>query len=102
MKIIITESQFNNIVPLPLKRKFGEMINTLENILEQPHMGETAQQYYKGVFLDYIIEVLVYETFPDELETDLRTTEKLELYKKLTKTLFYNQIIRFWEAANSV
>ena len=102
MKIIITESQFNDIIPLPLKRKFGEMKNTLENLLDQPDMGETAQQYYKGVFLDYIIEILVYETFPDELETDLRTTEKLELYKKLTKTLFYNQIIRFWEAANSV
>jgi len=102
MKIIITESQLDDTIPLPLRRKFGEMKNTLESLLYQPHMGETAQQYYKGVFLDYIIEILVYETFPDELEDDLRTTEKLELYKKITKTLFQNQIIRFWAAANSL
>ena len=98
MKVIITESQFDDIVPLPLRRKFGEMKKNLVEILGVHHMGETAQKYDEDVFVNYIIEILVYESFPDENE--IHSSEELESFRRIAKFLFQNQIIRFWDSAN--
>ena len=65
MKIIITESQFEQIIPNSVRRRLSEISDVLYEMLNNTDIGEEAQEYPEDDYVDYVIEILLPEVISE-------------------------------------
>ena len=94
MKIIITESQFEQIIPNSVRRRLSEISDVLYEMLNNTDIGEEAQEYPEDDYVDYVIEILLPEVIYDIDWSDVAEYE--EIFKKLVG----DKIRKFWKEQN--
>lgn len=95
MKIIITESQFNQGLPSSVRRRLSEISDVLYEMLYNTDIGEEAEEYPKEDYVDYVIELLVPEVWYDIEWSDISE------YENIFKKLVGDDIRRFWDNNNN-
>ena len=93
-KIIITESQFEQIIPNSVRRRLSEISDVLYEMLNNTDIGEEAQEYPEDDYVDYVIEILLPEVIYDIDWSDVAEYE--EIFKKLVG----DKIRQFWKEQN--
>ena len=93
-KIIITESQFEQIIPSSVRRRLSEISDVLYVMLNNTDIGEEAQEYPENDYVDYVIEILLPEVIYDIDWSDVAEYE--EIFKKLVG----DKIRQFWKEQN--
>jgi hypothetical protein len=93
-KIIITESQFEQIIPSSVRRRLSEISDVLYEMLNNTDIGEEAQEYPEDDYVDYVIEILLPEVIYDIDWSDVAEYE--EIFKKLVG----DKIRQFWKEQN--
>ena len=93
-KIIITESQFEQIIPNSVRRRLSEISDVLYEMLNNTDIGEEAQEYPENDYVDYVIEILLPEVIYDIDWSDVAEYE--EIFKKLVG----DKIRQFWKEQN--
>ena len=66
MKYIITEEHTNEVVARAVIRRMSQLFNTMWEILSDDDIAEDAENYDEEEFIDYIVELVMEEVFPDE------------------------------------
>ena len=94
MKIIISESQFEQIIPNSVRRRLSEISDVLYEMLNNTDIGEEAQEYPEDDYVDYVIEILLPEVIYDIDWSDVAEYE--EIFKKLVG----DKIRQFWKEQN--
>jgi hypothetical protein len=94
MKIIITESQFEQIIPNSVRRRLSEISDVLYEMLNNTDIGEEAEEYPEDDYVDYVIEILLPEVIYDIDWSDVAEYE--EIFKKLVG----DKIRQFWKEQN--
>lgn len=93
-KIIITESQFEQIIPNSVRRRLSEISDVLYEMLNNTDIGEEAEEYPEDDYVDYVIEILLPEVIYDIDWSDVAEYE--EIFKKLVG----DKIRQFWKEQN--
>jgi hypothetical protein len=94
MKIIITESQFEQIIPNSVRRRLSEISDVLYEMLNNTDIGEEAEEYPEDDYVDYVIEILLPEAISEIDWSDVAEYE--EIFKKLVG----DKIRKFWKEQN--
>ena len=94
MKIIITESQFEQIIPNSVRRRLSEISDVLYEMLNNTDIGEEAEEYPEDDYVDYVIEILLPEVISEIDWSDVAEYE--EIFKKLVG----DKIRKFWKKQN--
>jgi len=94
MKIIITESQFEQIIPNSVRRRLSEISDVLYEMLNNTDIGEDAEEYPEDDYVDYVIEILLPEVISEIDWSDVAEYE--EIFKKLVG----DKIRKFWKEQN--
>jgi len=94
MKIIISESQFEQIIPNSVRRRLSEISDVLYEMLNNTDIGEEAEEYPEDDYVDYVIEILLPEVIYDIDWSDVAEYE--EIFKKLVG----DKIRQFWKEQN--
>jgi hypothetical protein len=94
MKIIISESQFEQIIPNSVRRRLSEISDVLYEMLNNTDIGEEAQEYPEDDYVDYVVEILLPEVIYDIDWSDVAEYE--EIFKKLVG----DKIRQFWKEQN--
>jgi hypothetical protein len=93
-KIIITESQFEQIIPSSVRRRLSEISDVLYEMLYNTSIGEEAEEYPEDDYVDYVIEILLPEVISEIDWSDVAEYE--EIFKKLVG----DKIRKFWKEQN--
>jgi hypothetical protein len=93
-KIIITESQFEQIIPNSVRRRLSEISDVLYEMLNNTDIGEEAEEYPEDDYVDYVIEILLPEVISEIDWSDVAEYE--EIFKKLVG----DKIRKFWKKQN--
>jgi hypothetical protein len=93
-KIIITESQFEQIIPNSVRRRLSEISDVLYAMLNNTNIGEEAEEYPEDDYVDYVIEILLPEVISEIDWSDVAEYE--EIFKKLVG----DKIRKFWKEQN--
>jgi len=93
-KIIITESQFEQIIPSSVRRRLSEISDVLYEMLNNTNIGEEAEEYPEDDYVDYVIEILLPEVISEIDWSDVAEYE--EIFKKLVG----DKIRKFWKEQN--
>lgn len=99
MKLILSESQFDMIVPNQIKRRYSEFDEVLYEMLHNTDYGGEAVEFSKSGYINYIVEELlynIYDTFGDTILSDFKDS-----YIPIIKFLFGPRIGIFWEKINN-
>lgn len=91
MKYIITESQIDVIIPLPLKRRLNHIEDLMYDMMMSHGMSLEAPGYDVEDFVNLTIEMMMYEVFPDTPDKEIPTYEHLLIY------FLGDKIREFWE-----
>lgn len=95
MKIIITESQFKQVVPSSVRRRLSDISDVLYEMLYNTDIGEEAEEYPKEDYVNYVIELLVPEVIYDIDWSDVAE------YENIFKKLVGDDIRKFWDNNNN-
>jgi hypothetical protein len=90
MKIIITESQFNSIVPPPLRRRLNNMVDIMNDVMLNYGMYLDIDDYTEDDFVDYVIDTVIQDTFPNVERKDYPS------YSRILKPTLEERIRSFW------
>ena len=93
-KIIITESQFEQIIPNSVRRRLSEISDVLYEMLNNTDIGEEAEEYPEDDYVDYVVEILLPEVISEIDWSDVAEYE--EIFKKLVG----DKIRKFWKEQN--
>ena len=93
-KIIITESQFEQIIPNSVRRRLSEISDVLYEMLNNTSIGEEAEEYPEDDYVDYVVEILLPEVISEIDWSDVAEYE--EIFKKLVG----DKIRKFWKEQN--
>jgi hypothetical protein len=91
MKIIITESQFNMVIPTPLRRRLDGLEDLMYDIMMNNGMSLEVPDYDVEDFVNYVIDIMMYDIFPDTLNKEIPTYEHLLIY------FLGDKIREFWK-----
>jgi hypothetical protein len=91
MKIIITESQFNMVIPTPLRRRLDGLEDLMYDIMMNNGMSLEAPDYDVEDFVNYVIDIMMYDIFP---HTDY---EEIPTYERILIHLLGDKIRDFWK-----
>ena len=105
MKIIITEEQFNEMIPMVIRRRMPEMDSTLDEWLYKTYIGPESEIFIRSEYIVYVIEQLFNEFFyyphqsnliswDDEQEMD---DEEIAKYKTALTKIFGNKVGKYWD-----
>jgi hypothetical protein len=94
MKIIITESQFEQVIPSSVRRRLSDISDVLYEMLNNTDIGEEAKEYPEDDYVDYVVEILLPEVISDIDWSDVAEYE--EIFKKLVG----DKIRKFWKEQN--
>jgi hypothetical protein len=95
MKVLITEEQFYNIIPIKIKRKYSEINEFVDDIFVNETFGEVhkrAKTRDKEEFVDGIVSLIVTWFY--------KANEKPSLLGPV-KFLFKDKIESYWDDVNS-
>ena len=95
MKIIITESQFKMVIPTPLRRRLDSLEDLMYDIMMNNGMSLEAPDYDVEDFVNYVIDIMMYDIFP---HTDY---EEIPTYERILIHLLGDKIREFWEKNQS-
>ena len=95
MKIIITESQFEQIIPASVRRRLSDISDVLYELLHNTDVGEEAEEYPENDYVDYVVEALVPEVISEIDWSDVAE------YEELFKKLIGDKIRAFWREKNN-
>jgi len=99
MKLILSESQFDMIVPNQIKRRYSEFFEVLYEMLHNTDYGSQAVEFSKSGYINYIVEELLYNTYMPDGDTLLGDFE--DSYIPIIKFLFGPKIGIFWNGINN-
>jgi hypothetical protein len=91
MKYIITESQLDIIIPPFLKRRLDIIEDLMYDVMLNNGMGLDAKEYSLNDFVNYVIDIMMYDIRPDTPEIELSD------YRKALLFLLGDKIGEFWE-----
>ena len=92
MRYIISESQFNMVIPTPLRRRLDGLEDLMYDIMMNNGMSLDANEYNDVEdFVNYVIDIMMYDIFP---QTD---NEEIPTYEKILIHLLGDKIREFWE-----
>ena len=95
MRYIISESQFNMVIPTPLRRRLDGLEDLMYDIMMNNGMSLEAPDYDVEDFVNYVIDIMMYDIFP---QTD---NEEIPTYEKILIHLLGDKIREFWEKNQS-
>ena len=100
MKLILSESQLDMIIPNQIKRRYSEFDEILYEMLHNTDYGSQAVEFSKSGYINYIVEELLYNTYflPDG-DTLLGDFE--DSYIPIIRFLFGPKIGIFWGEINN-
>jgi len=90
-KIIITESQFDIIVPQPLRRRLDNIEDLMYDVMMNHTVSLDVEDYDMEDFVYYVIDLVIYNVFPEAPDKDIPAYEKSLLY------LVGDNIRKFWK-----
>jgi len=91
MKIIITESQLDMIIPQPLRRRLNNIEDLMYDVMMNHAVSLEVEDYDMEDFVYYVIDLVIYNVFPDAPDKDILAYEKSLLY------LVGDNIRKFWK-----
>ena len=99
MKIIITEEQFNEMIPITIRRKISEMDSTLDEWLYKTYIGSESEIFRRSEYIVYVIEQLFLEFFYYDRTyfTSVVDDEQIAKYKTTLTKMFGNKIGKYWD-----
>jgi hypothetical protein len=96
MKIIITEQQSNDMIPMAIRRRMSDMDDTLYEWLYNTDVGEESENYERLDYIDYVVELLFDEYFLDwAARKDNR--EEITKYFMVLINIFGDRIGNYWD-----
>ena len=95
MKIIITEEQLNDMIPMAIKRRMSDMSDTLYKWLYHTTVGTDSEDYERLDYIDYVIELLFDEYFLTYANN--WTTEKIVTHFTALINIFGDRIGNYWD-----
>jgi hypothetical protein len=95
MKYIITEQQFNDMIPTPIRRRVSDIDDTLYEWLYNTNVGKDVDKMGKHDYIVYVVELL-FEHYYLDLEREMEHNE-VENYIDVLFNLFANKIGNFWD-----
>ena len=90
-KIIITESQFDIIVPQPLRRRLDNIEDLMYDVMMNHAVSLEVEDYDMEDFVYYVIDLVIYNVFPEAPDKDIPAYEKSLLY------IVGDNIRKFWK-----
>ena len=90
-KIIITESQLDIIIPKPLRRRLDNIENLMYDVMMNHAVSLDVEDYDIEDFVNYIIDLVIYNVFPETPDKDIPAYEKSLSY------LVGDKIREFWK-----
>lgn len=99
MKLILSESQLDMIIPNQIKRRYSEFDEILHEMLHNTDYGSQAVEFSKSGYINYIVEELLYNTYSPDGDTLLGDFE--DSYIPIIKFLFGSRIGIFWNGINN-
>jgi hypothetical protein len=90
-KIIITESQFDIIVPQPLRRRLDNIEDLMYDVMMNHAVSLDVEDYDMEDFVYYVIDLVIYNVFPEAPDKDIPAYEKSLLY------IVGDNIRKFWK-----
>ena len=90
-KIIITESQFDIIVPQPLRRRLDNIEDLMYDVMMNHTVSLDVEDYDMEDFVYYVIDLVIYNVFPEAPDKDIPAYEKSLLY------IVGDNIRKFWK-----
>ena len=91
MRYIISESQFNMVIPTPLRRRLDGLEDLMYDIMMNNGMSLEAPDYDVEDFVNYVIDIMMYDIFP---HTDY---EEIPTYERILIHLLGDKIRDFWK-----
>jgi hypothetical protein len=92
MRYIISESQLDMIIPTPLRRRLDGLEDLMYGIMMDNGMSLDANEYNDVEdFVNYVIDIMMYDIFPDTLNKEIPTYEHLLIY------FLGDKIREFWK-----
>jgi hypothetical protein len=93
MRIIITETQFDRVIPTSIIRRLDKIDDDIYEMLYNTSIGAAVVDYDRDDYIYYVMDY-VEELLSDEYFFDV--TKSGDEYDKL-KSLFVNKIGEFWD-----
>jgi len=90
-KIIITESQFDMIIPQPLRRRLNNIEDLMYDVMMNHAVSLDVEDYDMEDFVYYVIDLVIYNVFPEAPDKDIPAYEKSLLY------IVGDNIRKFWK-----
>jgi len=90
-KIIITESQFDMIIPQPLRRRLNNIEDLMYDVMMNHAVSLDVEDYDMEDFVYYVIDLVIYNVFPEAPDKDIPAYEKSLLY------IVGDNIREFWK-----
>jgi len=90
-KIIITESQFDMIIPQPLRRRLDNIEDLMYDVMMNHAVSLDVEDYDMEDFVYYVIDLVIYNVFPEAPDKDIPAYEKSLLY------IVGDNIREFWK-----
>lgn len=90
-KIIITESQFDIIIPQPLRRRLNNIEDLMYDVMMNHAVSLDVEDYDMEDFVYYVIDLVIYNVFPEAPDKDIPSYEKSLLY------IVGDNIREFWK-----
>jgi len=95
MRYIISETQLDMIIPTPLRRRLDSLEDLMYDIMMNNGMSLEAPDYDVEDFVNYVIDIMMYDIFP---HTDY---EEIPTYEKILIHLLGDKIREFWNENQS-
>ena len=95
MKIIITEEQSNEMIPLAIRRRIPDIDETLYEWLYNTNIGDDSENYERLNYIDYVVELLFDEYFLKAAEN--MNQEEIDKYIIALINIFGDRIGNYWD-----
>ena len=90
MRYIIAESRINVVIPLPLRRRLDGLEDLMYDIMMDNGMNLDAPGYDVEDFLNLVIDMIMWDVFPETPNKEIPTYEHLLIY------FLGDKIRKFW------
>ena len=92
MKYIITESRINVVIPLPFRRRLNGLEDLMYDIMMDNGMNLDAPGYDVEDFLNLVIDMIMWDVFPETPNNEIPTYEHLLIH------FLGDKIREFWNS----
>jgi hypothetical protein len=100
MKVIITESQLNDMVPLRMRRKVSLIYSWIDTLFNSEDYKNTTERQAKSMTLDNFMTYSI--NFIESLLFMDITSHDLSVIKNSIKFIIHDRVVKFWKEANGI